>query len=409
MKPSFILRLRWILNAPLRLAPRFIAGERAPQECFSETVSTVSRKLRDRRPDGKPLKRFRYFDFIGYPAINRGANGCVLRTVVFIVAIFVLVSGRIAAAPFDGQRAMADVRKQCSFGARIPGTAGHLACRDWIKSQIEEVGLVVWEQPFHTKLPLINGEADAWNLWGVPPALAGGDASKYPAQVIVLSAHWDTRPIADQEPAKSASEKSPPEKSQPEKSQKEPFLGANDGGSGVAVALGIARAIRGTPLEGRVALAFFDAEDSGIQKNMESWCLGSAYAAANPPSWIKRMKLGINLDMVGGKGLKLSKEGFSFESYPKEVNRLWKIGFDLAPSVFVKSDVGSVEDDHRRFIQKGYPFINLIGFPYDQWHKLGDKPEACDARAMTLVAMTLVEFVRQELAPAASAPARKQK
>lgn len=291
----------------------------------------------------------------------------------------------LAAAPVDGERAMEDIRTQCSFGPRIPGTEGHAACRDWIKAQIAETGLVVWEQSFPATLPLTGAEVIGWNIWGIPPGFVSemtDAADKLDDSIMLLSAHWDTRPVADNEPRGSS---------------REPFLGANDGGSGVALALEIVRSLKGTPLEGRVALAFYDAEDSGVQKRPESWCLGSQYAAEHLPAWFSKVKLGINLDMVGARGTRLMKEGYSLEAQPREVERLWRTGRALAPGIFVDDVYGDVIDDHYAFIKKGLPYINVIGLPYEHWHRAGDKPEACDPRVMSQIGLVIVEFIKSEL------------
>ena len=278
---------------------------------------------------------------------------------------------------------MAAIERQCEFGPRIPGSEGHAACRQWISQQIAEIGLTLWEQPFAARLAMNGAEAKASNLWGLPRGVADDstDAATGPP-LIILSAHWDTRPWADQEPAGRPTR---------------PFLGANDGGSGVALALELARSLKDTPLFDQIVLVFFDAEDSGIQNVDESWCLGSQFAAANLPEWIGRVRLGINLDMVAGRGMKLYRESYSQEAQPGAMNRLWRIGRDLSPDIFVDATRGAIIDDHLAFIRAGVPFIDLIGLPYPYWHRLGDRPERCDPEVMRRLGMVLKEFIRAEL------------
>ena len=288
-----------------------------------------------------------------------------------------------AAGSFDGARALADVRAQCGFGPRIPGTEGHASAGAWIKDQIAELGWTLWEQPFSARLAMTGANVKASNLWALPKGLtrAGtGETSEEP--LIIISAHWDTRPWADREP-----------RGRPNR----PFLSANDGASGVAIALGIARAVKDTPLADRLVLAFFDAEDSGIQNVDESWCLGSRHAAANPPDWIRRVRLGINLDMVGHRGLKLSREIHSLRAEPAAMARLWRTGRSLAPEIFTRGTVGPILDDHYPFIQAGVPYIDLIGLPYAYWHRMQDTPEQCDAGVMERLALVLIEFIKNEL------------
>ena len=100
-------------------------------------------------------------------------------------------------------------------------------------------GLEIWEQPFEARLELIGRNALAWNVWACPPRRAAIQPGEAAGPLILLSAHWDTRPWADSEPDR--------------RRRREPVLDTNDGASGVAVVLGIVRALKGMPLEGRVA------------------------------------------------------------------------------------------------------------------------------------------------------------
>ncbi len=288
-----------------------------------------------------------------------------------------------AAERFDGERALKSIEAQCGFGPRIPGTAAHERTRLWIKAELEAVGRVVWEQPFAARLALTGASIQGWNLWGLP---AGWDAQdpdlREGPPLILLSGHWDTRPSADNELFES---------------RRLPFPGANDGGSGVAVILELARAVRDESWADRVVLAFWDAEDSGVAGDEASWCLGSRHAANHPPAWLSRLHLGVNLDMVGGKGLRLSRELHSLRSQPGPVGRLWTLGRRHAPSIFSRETIGPMLDDHVPFLQAGFPYIDLIGLPYPYWHRLGDAPDQCDAEVMAQLGEVLIRFIPEEL------------
>jgi hypothetical protein len=203
-----------------------------------------------------------------------------------------------------------------------------------------------------------------------------------PDALYFISAHWDTRPLADRDGGADAGRV---------------FLGANDGASGVAVALGIARAAKATPLARRLVFIFHDAEDSGVEGKNETWCLGARFSAENLPPWFKRVRLGINLDMVGGKELRLAWEGYSLESDEHAVKRLWRLGAALAPRHFLDGPGGRYIDDHLPYIRKNIRVINLIGLPYPFWHRAGDRPEALDPRAMGRVGEVLLEFLKREM------------
>jgi glutaminyl-peptide cyclotransferase len=270
-----------------------------------------------------------------------------------------------------------DAGDECAFQERF----AHEATKDWIRGEMEALGLVVEEQPFTADLALTGGQAPAWNLWGATPALLASPDG--PRDVILLSAHWDTRPWADREPSGA-----------PET----PFLGANDGAASVSFVLEVVRVLRNTPLGERLAVVFFDAEDSGVDGDEASWCLGAQHAVANPPAWLGRMKLGINIDMIGSADLELRREGWSRRSAPEELDRLWRIGRDLAPTVFLDANRTGVIDDHLPFVRAGYRYINLIGLPNAHWHRVSDTPENLDPVSIRRVGSVLLEFLRQELA-----------
>lgn len=316
---------------------------------------------------------------LGKGLLNRAIGRMLLAA---LIILFFLPS-RADAGTFDRRRAKADIERQCGFGPRIPGSEAHRQCRDWIYAQLEELGYRAWYQPFGAELALSGESVIAWNIWGLPQTQQFDDdrLSSATEPFIVLSAHWDTRPWADQEPGR----------------ERLTFDGANDGAAGVAMLLGIARAIQGTPMADRVVLAFYDAEDAGWNRSADTWVLGSQFAAENPPAWLEDLYLGINLDMVSHKGVELRREEASEEAAPEAMDRLWRIGGDLAPRIFIDESRPAMVDDHLPFIRAGYRYIDLIGLPYAYWHRVGDTPDQCDPVTMNQVAGVVIEFIRQEL------------
>jgi hypothetical protein len=282
--------------------------------------------------------------------------------------------GAAPVAAFDGERAMELIYDQCNLGARIPGTPAHKAGQEWIKDQLKKRGLTVREQPFKVRLPLSGKDADACNVWGLPSA----DPPTSPT--VILSAHWDTRPWADKDPS----------------GNNPTLLGANDGASGVAMMLELARELRQTSLRDHLVFAFWDAEDAGIDTQEDSWALGARYAAAHPPAWEKGVVLGINLDMVGGEDLKLYPETFSMNSAPWAVKGLWTLGQGLAPDLFPMAPAQAVTDDHLPWVNRGVPFIDLVGMNYRYWHTAGDRPEHCSAKVLEAVGNAVANFLLNE-------------
>src|SRR5512143_839656 len=182
----------------------------------------------------------------------------------------------ISSSGFDSARAYEDVKTQVAFGPRIPGTAAHAKTVDWIKHQLESAGWSVEiQQSAAMGHPIQNIRASR------------GDA----APNIILGAHYDTRIYAsrDPDPAK----------------QTEPVPGAEDGASGVAVLLELARTL---PSESPSTwLVFFDAEDNGEIPGWD-WVLGSRAFVSDLKAPPKAMVL---LDMVGDENLSIPMETLS--------------------------------------------------------------------------------------------------
>ena len=264
------------------------------------------------------------------------------------------------------------VYEQCNFGPRVPETPAHEACRAWIVGKIKDLGMTVQEQPFEAKLALSGKTVKAVNLWGLPSA----DGPTSPA--LVLCGHWDTRPWADHDPS----------------GRNPPMLGANDGAAAVAIVLELARALRATPLGPHVVVAFWDAEDAGLNNDNDTWAIGAQYAAAHRQAWIPRVRLGINFDMIAGADLELYPETYSREGGGRAaVDELWRLGTRMAPKIFFKDDTRTVTDDHLPWIRAGVPFIDLVGINYQYWHTAGDTPAHCKGSVMSAVAEVVYQYV----------------
>lgn len=302
-----------------------------------------------------------------------------LRFASLWLAVTVMACGALPSAPaeaaVDGERAMELIKAQCDFGPRIPGSDAHDKCRQWIVKQFEDLGWKVIDAPFHVRLPLSGQEATAHNLWVLPVA----DGPTSPA--LLLSAHWDTRPWADNEPGGG----------------RPPMLGANDGASGVAMLIEIARELRDDPLKPQVAMALWDAEDAGVNNGPEeTWCLGSRQAAAHPPAWIGRVKMGLNFDMIAGSEFAARMDIDSLEAAPQAMRALWRIGHDLHPNRFQLDQTYEIIDDHIPWIDAGVPYIDLLGLPYAYWHRVGDKPDNCSAATLAAVGEVAMIWIRQK-------------
>jgi Zn-dependent M28 family amino/carboxypeptidase len=177
------------------------------------------------------------------------------------------------------------------------------------------------------------------------------------ARRIMLAAHYDSRPWADQEPDSTLWTR--------------PIPAAVDGAAGVAVLLELARVI-GTrlPPDVGVDIVLFDGEDYGKEGDIEYYLLGSqgfiARAAGYRPACM------ILLDMVGGRGTRVQPEGFSRQRSPRLVDFIFGRARELGLSYFATEDGAPMYDDHVPFLQAGWDAIDLFGYGFEAWHTLRD-------------------------------------
>ncbi|MDR1675987.1 MAG: M28 family peptidase, partial [Tannerella sp.] len=142
---------------------------------------------------------------------------------------------------FNADSAYAFVERQVRFGPRVPNTPAHKACGGYLASELARFGAKLYVQ--EAMLTAYNGDRlQASNIIGV--------FNPEKTRRVMLFAHWDSRPYADQDADPA--------------SHRRPIDGADDGASGVGILLEIARQIGMTGFEGGVDILFFDAEDYGV-------------------------------------------------------------------------------------------------------------------------------------------------
>lgn len=227
----------------------------------------------------------------------------------------------------------------------------------------------VQEQPFTADNPRGGARFKLTNI-----VARFGDSFEKP---LMLCAHWDSRPVADQErdPLKRVL----------------PIIGANDGASGVAVLLHIAEIAQAHPPKIPLMIVFFDGEDIGREGHPEEYAAGARFWAGHQ---IPEQPSGaILLDMVGDTDLRFGYERISDRFAPDLRREFWQTAIQAGLTAFVEEPGVAVEDDHVPLIRAGIPAIDIIDFEYPYWHTLSDTPDKCSPESLQEVGQALVEFI----------------
>ena len=304
-------------------------------------------------------------------------TGCQRKTVP--AAMEQAPSSQTAGIPVcQADSLWAFVKAQTDFGPRIPNSRAQKACADWLLSRLESYGAQVSVQEFTAK------RWDGENLRG--RNIIASFQPENPKRVL-LCAHWDSRPYADNDPDSDF--------------HKTPIEGANDGASGTAVLLEVARVMQQNPAPVGVDIVLFDLEDSGKPRwapdargDEYTWCLGSQYWAENPHIPGYSAWFGILLDMVGTQEPCFTMEATSMYYAPDVMRKVWgKAALMGQGQVFQSRNTGGLIDDHL-FINRilGIPTIDIVHYDnlsgtgfFPHWHTVGDKMENLSASTLKTV------------------------
>jgi len=290
---------------------------------------------------------------------------------------------------FNADSAYSFIEQQVAFGPRVPGTDAHRACRNYLIDKLKSYkadSLIIQDAVVTAyngdKLPITNIIA-GWNV-NVP-------------RRILLVAHWDSRPWSDKETDADDRQKAVP--------------GANDGASGVAVLLEIARNFALREPNVGVDIMFTDAEDygdsTGFDDKEDTWCLGTQYWIKNGMKPYRPDNLpayGILLDMVGGRNAKFHYEYYSQLNAPNPTIKVWgeakRLGYG---DKFIRRVGAAVTDDHIFLTRAGIPTTNVIEGLNDQtqsfaptWHTTDDTVENIDRSSLKAVGETVLNVIYKE-------------
>ena len=289
---------------------------------------------------------------------------------------------------FNEDSAFDFIAKQVAFGPRVPNTSGHDACAEYLIETLNAYCDTVIVQ--EAQLTAFDGTVlDSKNI------IASFKPKR--AKRLMLCAHWDTRPFADQD----------------DENQNIAIDGANDGGSGVGVLLEIARQFAMKKPDIGVDIILFDSEDYGQPNESEfprmehSYCLGSQYWSQNlhKPNYFA--KYGILLDMVGGKDAVFTQELASVTFAPQAVKKVWNTAASLGyGNHFQFQKTQLIIDDHlyiNNLAQGRVPTIDIIEHDastesnfYEHWHTHDDNLDNIDKNTLKAVGQTVMQVVYSE-------------
>jgi len=260
---------------------------------------------------------------------------------------------------FSGARAMHHVETLCDLGPRPVGSEANREAADHIARTLEANGWAVEYQEFGYRGEKVR------NVIG----------KKGRGPVIILGAHYDTRPVADRDPADRSGG----------------VDGANDGGSGTAVLLELSRVLDDAATDqAEIWLVFFDAADRG-GLSAWPWSVG-AQEMANTLS--VRPEYALIIDMVGD-----AEQRFYYEwsSSLWLLEKVWRIAEDKGYGDFFTPEYRhQIEYDHTPFFQWGVPAALVIDFDYPYWHTRHDTLDKVSVDSLQRIGDVLETLLEQE-------------
>jgi hypothetical protein len=281
---------------------------------------------------------------------------------------------RLEDIPFDGAAAYRHLERICQFGPRPSGSAAMQAQQKFLVDYFEKLGGQVTLDRFRYRNPADGSPVDMANLIVV--------WHPQRKERILLCAHYDTRPFPDQDPV----------------NPRGTFLGANDGASGVAVLMELAKAMPGLPGPLGVDFVLFDGEEYVFTEN-DRYFLGSEWFARQyvnePPKY--RYRAAVLLDMVGDSDLQIYQERNSV-SWPESrplAEAIWRTAARLGVREFIPRVKHEIRDDHLQlYYLAKIPACDVIDFDYPYWHTQQDTPQRCSPLSLAKVGWVIQEWLK---------------
>ncbi|CAN5489705.1 M28 family peptidase [soil metagenome] len=286
--------------------------------------------------------------------------------------------------PFDGDRAMKYLKELCEIGTRVSGSEGMAKQQELLVKHFEKYGAKVTKQPFEAK------QKSRAKAIGMTNLICQWHPER--DRRIILCAHYDTRPKADED--------------NPENWSK-PFLSANDGTSGVAFLMEVAHHLKDLPTKIGVDIILFDGEEYIFERGRfygdgDDFFFGSEHFARDYDKNRKKLpytyEAAVLFDLFAAKDARLAVEGYSYSLAPKLVDELWKTAEKVGAKSF-KYERGfrrnpEVMDDHIALNRVAIPAVDIIDFDYADWHKISDTPDKCSEKQMTEVGSVILTWLQ---------------
>jgi hypothetical protein len=306
--------------------------------------------------------------------------GCVPESTPQKVEAELKPADEVKPVAFDAKRALKYLEKVCDIGPRISGSEGMKKQQELLKKHFEDHGAKVQLQRFKAKQ----------KSRAKPVEMANLIASWHPDRQrrVILCAHYDTRPIADEEPD--------------ERRWTKPFVSANDGGSGVALLMELAHHMKELKTKVGVDFVLFDGEEyiynpAPEEKGGDKYFFGSehfgeTYRKDEPKH---RYVAAVLLDMIGGKKISFPIEVNSAVLARDLVDEIWRIAREQKCEAFKNEKGPEVRDDHLALNKARIPAIDIIDFSYEHWHRLSDVPANCSGESLAQVAGVLSVWLQR--------------
>lgn len=304
----------------------------------------------------------------------------MFRPTLIVPLLLVGLASQLAAADApprpDARRAFRYLNQICDLGSRTSGTDGMLRQQELLDEHFTELGGDVKYQSFDTVHPVS----------GAPVRLANMIVSWHPdaTERVLVACHYDTRPYPDRDPLPA--------------NRTRPFIGANDGASGVALLMELGHHIPQIDPTFGVDFIFFDAEELVYEVTGGKYFIGSEHFATeyrnNPPEY--RYVCGVLVDMVGDKDLQLFQEKNSLAYAPEVTRSIWAVAARLRVREFIPRRKHEVRDDHLPLNQiAGIPTCDIIDFDFPHWHTRNDIPAACSGESLVKVGRVLLTWLTE--------------